>query len=77
MDTISIEFIFLTLFFLGLFLYWVFNFTIIYHLIRFGIGIQPKKFVAVFLFGSVALFFVTIFIFANIDVGGIFNLILQ
>jgi len=49
------------------FLYWIFNFIILYHLTRFGIGTLPKKFAAIFLLGSIGLFFSSIVLFADID----------
>ena len=75
MDIISIKIIFLTFLLLGFFFYWVFNFITLYHLTRFGIGVQPKRFAAVFLLGSMTLFFVCVLILANIDINNIFNLI--
>lgn len=47
--------------------FWVFVFIVFYHLVRFGIGTQPKILSAVFMFGSFALFFLSIFLFSNID----------
>lgn len=38
--------------------FWVVAFLIIYHLTRFGVGVQPKRLAAAFLLGSV-LFFTT------------------
>jgi hypothetical protein len=39
--------------------YWIGAFTVMYHLIRFGIGTLPKKLALVFLLGSIFLFFMT------------------
>jgi hypothetical protein len=50
------------------FLYWIFNFIILYHLARFGVGTQPKTFAAVFLLGSIALFFICILLFESVDI---------
>lgn len=50
-----------------LFLYWFVAFIILYHLTRFGIGTQPKRFAATFLMGSVIIFAGTIIVLANID----------
>ena len=47
--------------------YWIFIFVIFYHLTRFGIGTQPKKFATIFLVGSVILFFISTSFFMNID----------
>lgn len=53
--------------------YWLFNFTILYHLTRFGVGTQPKKLAAIFLLGSITLSFISIFLLASLDVGNIIN----
>ena len=45
----------------------MFNFIVIYHLTRFGIGVQPKKFAAVFLLGAIVLFFISSVLFASLD----------
>lgn len=58
---ISAVFLFLSLF------YWGFNFIILYHLLRFGVGTQPKRIAAVFLLSLVTLSFVCVLLFANID----------
>jgi len=50
-----------------IFVYWLFNFTIIYHLARFGVGTQPKKIAFIFFLGSIGLFFASVFIFARTD----------
>ncbi len=52
---------------LTLTVYWVVSFITLYHLVRFGIGTQPKKIAATFLFGLVGLFFLSVFLFASID----------
>ena len=36
-------------------IFWVISFVIIYHLTRFGIGVQPKRLAAIFLLGSLGL----------------------
>lgn len=51
--------------------FWIFNFIIIYHLTRFGVGTLPKKLSVLFLLGSVALFFSSVVFFANIDTAGL------
>ncbi len=60
--------ILLILILLLLFVYWIMTFIIFYHLVRFGIGNQPKKFVAVFLLGSIGLFFMSTAFLFSIDV---------
>lgn len=49
------------------FLYWLFSFVIIYHLVRFGVGTKPKRVAAVFLLGVVILFTLNILCFVNLD----------
>lgn len=49
------------------FVFWVVAFIILYHLTRFGVGVQPKKFAAVFFFVSLALFCAALLLYANID----------
>ena len=48
-------------------LYWGMAFIILYHLTRFGVGVQPKKFAAVFLLGSVLLSGTALILFMKID----------
>lgn len=48
-------------------IYWIVAFVILYHLSRFGIGTQPKKFAAAFLFGSVALSAAAIILYMQTD----------
>jgi hypothetical protein len=47
--------------------YWTVVFMILYHLSRFGVGVQPKKFAAAFLVGTVILFTACIIFYASID----------
>jgi hypothetical protein len=47
--------------------YWIIAFIILYHLTRFGVGVQPKRFAAVFLFGSIILFAIALISFASIN----------
>jgi hypothetical protein len=56
---------------LTILIYWGMVFVIFYHLTRFGIGTQPKRFAAIFLLGSVLIFGVFILAFANIDVSSL------
>lgn len=51
--------------------YWGMAFIILYHLTRFGIGVQPKRFAAIFLLGSVILSAATIILFMNIDINSL------
>lgn len=62
--------ILLTVFALAAFMfYWVDVFLLLYHLTRFGVGTQPKRFAAVFLVGTVVLFSVSILAYASVDLG--------
>jgi len=49
----------------GMAIYWTMTFTILYHLIRFGVGTLPKKIAIVFLAGSLVLSVVTVLFFAQ------------
>ena len=70
---ISAKLIFVAIVLFFLLAYWVFNFIILYHLDRFGIGTQPKKFAVVFFLGSICLFFVSALFFANLDLNSLKN----
>lgn len=48
--------------------FWVMAFVILYHLTRFGVGVQPKKVAATFLLGAVTLFCASIFLLASLDI---------
>ena len=58
-----------------LFVYWILSFVILYHLTRFGIGTQPKKFAAIFLFGSVVIATAALVLFIRLDVNHLLSLI--
>lgn len=64
---LNIDFITLALAFILIIPYWAFVFIIFYHLVRFGVGTQPKILSAIFVFGAFVIFFITIVIFSNID----------
>lgn len=64
---VQVDIIFLSLALLLILSYWIFVFIIFYHLVRFGIGTQPKIASAIFVFGSLSLFFVSVIFFSNID----------
>mgnify|MGYP001559593914 CR=1 FL=1 len=66
--TFPLEIIFNVLVALILLAYWGMTFVILYHLTRFGIGVQPKRFAAIFLLGSVVLSVAAIIFFMNIDI---------
>jgi hypothetical protein len=60
---------------IGIAIYWILTFAILYHLTRFGIGTQPKRFAAIFLFGSVFLSSAYAILFAIFDINSILTLI--
>ena len=68
---LPLEIIFNTLAAVVFLIYWGAAFIILYHLTRFGIGVQPKKFAAIFLFGSVVLSCAAIILFMNIDINSL------
>ncbi len=49
-------------------LFWGAAFVVLYHLTRFGVGTQPKRFALVFFLGAAALFGASLLLFANLDV---------
>ena len=61
------NFILIILFTITLFVYWILTFIILYHLVRFGIGTQPKKIAAIFLLGSIGLFATGALFLSSID----------
>jgi hypothetical protein len=71
MDFGLFKLIFVAIALLFLVFYWIFSFIVLYHLARFGIGTQPKKFAVVFLLGSVTLFFASVMFAANLDWDGL------
>ncbi|OHB18073.1 MAG: hypothetical protein A2544_00545 [Candidatus Zambryskibacteria bacterium RIFOXYD2_FULL_43_10] len=73
MSIFPIEIIFNILAGLVFLIYWGITFVILYHFSRFGIGVQPKKFAAVFLFGSVVLSAAAIILFMRINIGSFFS----
>src|SRR3989344_1024546 len=72
MSIFPIEIIFNILAGLVFLIYWGITFVILYHFSSFGIGVQPKKLAAIFLFGSVILSVIVIILFMRIDVGFFF-----
>ncbi len=65
LDFITPQFISAAIFILLPLVYWGFNFVILYHLLRFGIGVQPKRLAAIYFLGSSVLFFISIMLFIN------------
>jgi len=49
-----------------MFVFWLAAFVILYHLIRFGVGNEPKKVSAIFLGGSILISIITTLFFAQI-----------
>ncbi len=56
-----------------LFFYFWYAFSIIYHLIRFGIGTQPKIISLIFFLGSFLMFVLVINSYFRVDLQNIFN----
>ena len=54
-------------------IFWGAVFVIFYHLTRFGVGTQPKRFAAVFFIGSVILFGASVILFANLDLASLIS----
>jgi len=67
-NSLSVQFIVTIIITLSLLVYWVFNFIILYHLTRFGVGTLPKRGAIIFLLGAIALSFISFLFFVNIDV---------
>lgn len=72
MSIFPIEMIFNILAGVILLIYWGTAFVILYHFSRFGIGIQPKKFAIIFLFGSVILSAAAVILFMRIEISSLF-----
>jgi len=70
-DTLPIELIINAVVGFFLFCYWLVAFTILYHLTRFGIGVQPKKFSAIFLLGSITLTCLVIIFASQVDINSL------
>ena len=58
-------------FFIILAIYIWYTFAIVYHLIRFGVGTEPKKVALIFLLGSFIFFSLTIIAYLQINWGAI------
>lgn len=56
----------LILFIIALIIYIWYSFAIIYHLIRFGIGVKPKMIALIFFIGSLVLFTLTIAVYKQV-----------
>ena len=70
----SFELIFNILVALTFLAYWVVVFIILYHLTRFGIGVQPKRLAAIFLLGSLVLFCLSIIFYLNVNTNPLLNI---
>lgn len=55
--------------------YWVFAFMIFYHLVRFGIGTQPKRLALIFLIGSGVLYCLSVIALFSIDMAALRELL--
>ena len=56
------------IFLLGIFIFWIFAFFLLYHFMRFGVGSAPKKTAFVFLTGALIIFIFVVFFYAQIDI---------
>jgi hypothetical protein len=78
-QSIFINFPILTIFLtFVIFFYWIWAFIIIYHLVRFGVGINPKIIAMIFFIGSMLLFMITVSAFNQInlsDLAANFNIL--
>jgi len=63
----------LVVFFVILVLYLWYAFSIIYHLIRFGIGTKPKTLALIFFIGSIVLFAIAISTYAQVNWKEVFS----
>ena len=70
-EAIPLGIIFNLFIFLLYFLFWIAVFVILYHLTRFGVGVQPKRLAAAFLLGALVFFCTNIFLFANLNIADI------
>lgn len=66
-DLVSPKLIIALLLAAALLSYWLFNFVILYHLERFGVGVQPKKMAAIFFLGSIILFSLSVAFFSGLN----------
>jgi hypothetical protein len=71
MDTLALEFIPHILVGIGYLLFWLMVFTILYHLVRFGVGTKPKRFAAAFFLGSILLFSASFVLYLNLDLANL------
>jgi len=63
------------LFILALFGFWVFAFLVIYHLLRFGVGVWPKRAAFIFLLGSIILNLAAVIVYGAMDFSNPFEFI--
>ena len=47
--------------------FWLVSFVILYHLLRFGIGVLPKKLAGLFLLGAVILFCTSLLLYQRVE----------
>lgn len=52
--------------------YWIYVFVVIYHLVRFGIGLTPKILALIFLAGSVMFFTTALVLYYRVDLDQLF-----
>ncbi len=51
--------------------FWTVSFVVLYHLTRFGVGVVPKRFAALFLTGSVLLSCLCIALYQKVDLNAL------
>lgn len=57
--------------------YWIYSFFIVYHLVRFGIGVKPKIIAFIFLMGAFLLFATFVYAAASTDWTDLFSRIID
>lgn len=72
-DGLPIEILFYILIGVFFIAFWITAFVILYHLTRFGVGVQPKRVAATFLLGALTLFCISIFLIARLDLSNILS----
>ncbi len=71
MEFVSVKLIVTVIILVFFLVYWMYDFVMLYHLTRFGIGTQPKKLAAVFLLGSIVLVIISAALFANLHTASV------
>lgn len=66
-DSVPLEILFSFVILFAYAIFWGSVFIILYHLTRFGIGVQPKRLAAVFFAGAIILFSLSVFLYTKVD----------